>query len=43
MTPYEVMLAESQERMLIIVKQGYEEQVTGLFSRWEVPGASSAE
>ena len=39
MTPYEVMLAESQERMLIIVKQGYEEQVTGLFSRWEVPGA----
>jgi phosphoribosylformylglycinamidine synthase II len=39
MTPYEVMLAESQERMLIIVKQGYEEQVVGLFSRWEVPGA----
>jgi len=39
MTPYEVMLSESQERMLIIVKQGCEEQVTGLFSRWEVPWA----
>ena len=39
MTPYEVMLAESQERMLIIVKRGCEEQVTALFDRWEVPWA----
>jgi phosphoribosylformylglycinamidine synthase II len=36
MTPYEVMIAESQERMLIIVKKGYEEEVKGLFDRWEL-------
>lgn len=39
MTPYEVMLSESQERMLIIVRQGYEEQVGRLFQRWEIPWA----
>ena len=37
MTPYEVMLSESQERMLIIVRKGHEEDVGGLFERWEVP------
>ncbi|HEY7466054.1 MAG TPA: AIR synthase-related protein, partial [Dehalococcoidia bacterium] len=39
MTPYEVMLSESQERMLIIVRQGHEDDVAGLFERWEVPWA----
>ncbi len=39
MTPYEVMLSESQERMLIIVRQGHERDVAGLFDRWEVPWA----
>ena len=39
MTPYEVMLSESQERMLIIVRKGHEEDVAGLFERWEVPWA----
>jgi phosphoribosylformylglycinamidine synthase len=37
MTPYEVMLSESQERMLIIVRKGHEDDVAGLFERWEVP------
>jgi len=37
MTPYEVMLSESQERMLIIVRKGHEDDVSGLFERWEVP------
>jgi phosphoribosylformylglycinamidine synthase subunit PurL len=37
MTPYEVMLSESQERMLIIVHKGHEEDVAALFERWEVP------
>ncbi|MBI2873405.1 MAG: phosphoribosylformylglycinamidine synthase subunit PurL [Chloroflexi bacterium] len=37
MTPYEVMLSESQERMLLIVKQGREEEVKGLFQKWDVP------
>jgi len=36
MTPYEVMLSESQERMLVIAKRGYEEQVRELFARWEL-------
>jgi phosphoribosylformylglycinamidine synthase len=36
MTPYEVMIAESQERMLIIVKKGREDDVKALFDRWEL-------
>jgi phosphoribosylformylglycinamidine synthase len=39
MTPYECMLSESQERMLIIVRQGHEDDVARLFERWEVPWA----
>jgi phosphoribosylformylglycinamidine synthase len=39
MTPYEVMLSESQERMLIIVRKGHEADVAQLFERWEVPWA----
>ena len=39
MTPYEVMISESQERMLIIVRKGHEEDVAALFERWEVPWA----
>ena len=34
MAPYEVMLSESQERMLIVVKQGHEDQVSTIFDRW---------
>jgi phosphoribosylformylglycinamidine (FGAM) synthase-like enzyme len=37
MSPYEVMLSESQERMLLIVRKGHEADVSGLFERWEVP------
>ncbi|MCD6567951.1 MAG: phosphoribosylformylglycinamidine synthase subunit PurL [Dehalococcoidia bacterium] len=37
MTPYEVMLSESQERMLLIVKKGYQDRVKALFDHWEVP------
>ena len=36
MTPYEVMLSESQERMLVVVKKGYEDRVKALFNRWEL-------
>jgi len=36
MTPYEVMLSESQERMLVVVKKGYEGKVKTLFDRWEL-------
>lgn len=34
MNPYEVMLSESQERMLVVVKRGCEEKVKTLFERW---------
>ncbi|MBO0702698.1 MAG: phosphoribosylformylglycinamidine synthase II, partial [Candidatus Dormibacteraeota bacterium] len=36
MTPYEVMLSESQERMLIVVRRGEEAPVQALFDRWEL-------
>ena len=39
MTPYEVMLSESQERMLVIVRKGHEDDVARLFEGWEVPWA----
>ncbi len=39
MTPYETMLSESQERMLIIVKKGEEETVRRIFEKWDLPYA----
>ncbi len=36
MTPYEVMLSESQERMLVIVKPEHQDDVRGLFEHWEL-------
>lgn len=35
MIPYELMLSESQERMLLCVKKGYGKQVEELFDRYE--------
>jgi phosphoribosylformylglycinamidine synthase len=34
MSPYEVMISESQERMLLIVERGREAEVTAVFDRW---------
>jgi phosphoribosylformylglycinamidine synthase len=39
MTPYETMLSESQERMLIIVRKGHEATVTKIFEKWDIPCA----
>src|ERR687891_1537497 len=39
MTPYEILLSESQERMLIIAKQGKENLVREIFAKWDVPCA----
>jgi phosphoribosylformylglycinamidine synthase len=39
MTPYEVMLSESQERMLVTVRRRHRADVVALFERWEVPWA----
>ena len=34
MTPYEMMLSESQERMLLVVKQGREQEIYDLFAKY---------
>src|SRR5438045_8695931 len=39
MNPYEIMLSESQERMLIIVKKGREEEGMRIFDKWDLPWA----
>src|SRR5437899_1064747 len=39
MTPYEVMLSESQERMLLIAKAGLEEEVLKVCRKWDLAGA----
>src|SRR5437016_6142151 len=39
MTPYEILLSESQERMLIIAKRGKENLVRKVFEKWDVPCA----
>jgi phosphoribosylformylglycinamidine synthase subunit PurL len=36
MTPYEVMLSESQERMLVVVRRGREEEVRRVLERWDL-------
>src|SRR5216117_94603 len=39
MTPYEIMLSESQEHMLIIAKRGKENLVREISAKWDVPCA----
>jgi len=34
MTPYEIMLSESQERMLLVAERGVEDQVFAVFKKW---------
>ena len=36
MTPYEMMLSESQERMLIILEDGEEEKAKNIFKKWDL-------
>src|SRR5476651_980610 len=39
MTAYEILLSESQERMLIIANKGHEADVRRIFEKWELPYA----
>ena len=39
MTPYEIMLSESQERMLLVVKHGREAEVEAIFEKWDLHAA----
>ncbi|RKX25830.1 MAG: phosphoribosylformylglycinamidine synthase subunit PurL [Candidatus Zixiibacteriota bacterium] len=36
MTPYEILLSESQERMLVCVKKGKEDDVRAVFDKWDL-------
>jgi len=36
MTPYEIMLSESQERMLLVAKRGREGEVERIFEKWDL-------
>ena len=36
MTPYEIMLSESQERMLIVCKPGREAELEAIFEKWDL-------
>jgi phosphoribosylformylglycinamidine synthase len=39
MTPYEIMLSESQERMLLVAKRGREAEVERIFEKWDLHAA----
>src|SRR4051812_15275506 len=43
MTPYEIMLSESQERMLLVVKKGREAEVEQIFEKWDLHAAHIGE
>ena len=36
MLPYEILLSESQERMLVVVKKGEEDVVKAIFDKWDL-------
>ena len=40
MTPYEIMLSESQERMLLIAHKGREKEVEAIFKKWDLHGVT---
>jgi phosphoribosylformylglycinamidine synthase len=42
MTPYEMMLSESQERMLMVLKPGREAEAETIFRKWELDFAVMA-
>ena len=39
MTPYEILLSESQERMLVVAKLGQEEAVRAILGKWDLEAA----
>jgi phosphoribosylformylglycinamidine synthase II len=43
MTPYEIMLSESQERMLIVARRGQEHEVVRVFEKWDLNAAMVGE
>ncbi|MBW7936637.1 MAG: phosphoribosylformylglycinamidine synthase subunit PurL, partial [Flavobacteriales bacterium] len=43
MLPYELLLSESQERMLVVVKKGQEKVIEDIFEKWDLPCANIGE
>src|SRR3954464_12944441 len=43
MKPWELLLSESQERMLMVVEKGREEEVLRIFEKWDLPCAAIGE
>ncbi|MEP6766021.1 MAG: phosphoribosylformylglycinamidine synthase subunit PurL [Gemmatimonadaceae bacterium] len=39
MTPYEILLSESQERMLVVAIKGHENEVTKILAKWDLEAA----
>jgi phosphoribosylformylglycinamidine synthase len=39
MTPYELLLSESQERMLVVAKRGHENDVSAILEKWDLTAA----
>ncbi len=39
MTPYEILLSESQERMLVVARQGHEDAVRAILAKWDLEAA----
>jgi phosphoribosylformylglycinamidine synthase len=39
MTPYELLLSESQERMLVVAKRGHEQHVRDILEKWDLTAA----
>ena len=39
MTPYEILLSESQERMLVVAKRGREDRVRAVLEKWDLTAA----
>ena len=39
MTPYEILLSESQERMLVVAKRGREDEVAAILEKWDLTAA----
>ena len=40
MTPYEIMLSESQERMLLVAEKGREQEIFDVFNKWGLESAT---
>ena len=43
MTPYEILLSESQERMLLVIEDGKEDEVFRIFDKWDLTAAKIGE